>query len=96
MLNINIPLDEVIEIFKVEIKSAIAEAINQVHSVEDANVSEQLLTRKEACDLLGISLPTLAKHIASGKLPYSRIGKKVLFDKSTLLSSLSKKGGKNG
>lgn len=46
-----------------------------------------LLSRKEACSLLGISLPTLSKYVASGKLPYSRIGKKILFDKALLLQS---------
>lgn len=54
-----------------------------------------LLTRKEACSLLGISLPTLSKYVASGKLPYLKIGKKLLFDKKLMLIALQNKGGKN-
>jgi|GEM_PF-1321788 len=52
---------------------------------DNSNEQNELLTRKQACQLLGVSLPTLSKYVASGKLPYSRIGKKILFDRVALL-----------
>ncbi|WP_231489852.1 helix-turn-helix domain-containing protein [Pedobacter sp. Leaf170] len=87
MFTINIPLEELIEVFKEQLKNAIAETVNQTPLVLDVKNSEELLTRKQACALLDISLPTLSKYVASGKLPYSRIGKKILFDKNALLKA---------
>lgn len=54
---------------------------------DNSDEQDELLTRKQACQLLGISLPTLSKYVRSGKLPYLRIGKKILFDKVALLKA---------
>jgi excisionase family DNA binding protein len=51
--------------------------------------SEQTkLTRKEACDKLKISLPTLSNHIHSGKIKAQRIGRRILIPESEIESFL--------
>jgi excisionase family DNA binding protein len=41
-------------------------------------------SRKEAAAKLGVSLPTLAKKMHSGKLQYKKLGKRVLFTEAHL------------
>ena len=91
VLTINIPLESLFIELEEKIEAAICKAI-KAHSevINNNNIQVDLLSRKEACLLLGISLPTLSKYVASGKLPHSRIGKKVLFDKNLVFESLSK------
>jgi excisionase family DNA binding protein len=47
-------------------------------------MEERLLTRREACERLRCSMPTLARMIQRGELPVVRVGRRVLLRESTL------------
>lgn len=55
--------------------------------VEKPNDSE-LITRFEAADLLGISLPTLSAYSKSGRVKSYRIGSRVRYKRSEVLNAL--------
>ena len=47
---------------------------------------KELLTRKEAMDLLNCSHATLYRYQRDKEVPYSKVGNKVLFNRSELLN----------
>lgn len=51
---------------------------------------DELVTRQEAANLLGISLPTLHHYSKHGVVPAYRIGSRVRFKKTELLDCLKK------
>jgi excisionase family DNA binding protein len=61
--------------------------------------SDELLTSKQSAKLYGISLVTLHKWKISGKVKFYRIGSRIRFKRSELLSALQtptkRKGGRN-
>ncbi len=75
------------KIIKESIKEAI-QKLNFYNSSEQEIVEDKLLTRKQVAALLNISLPTLTKYMIEGKLQYSRIGRKALFDKTRILENI--------
>ena len=46
------------------------------------------LTRKEVCELLNISMPTLSRYISKKLIVAQRIGNRILIDESKLKQSL--------
>lgn len=50
--------------------------------------SETLLSKQEACDLLGVTMNTLSKHIKNGTIPAYGIGSRVVLKYTEVLSSL--------
>jgi excisionase family DNA binding protein len=52
---------------------------------------EPLLSKSQCAELLGISLPTLAKMIKDRTLTPIKVGKRFKFQKSQLLNFLNKK-----
>jgi excisionase family DNA binding protein len=62
------------EAFKEELK----EILKQQEKADDYDV---LLSRKEVAELLKVSLITISKYQRAGKLPYSRLGRRVYFRK---------------
>lgn len=49
---------------------------------------EQLITRKETAQLLGISLPTLNEYSKKGIIPAYYLGSRVRYKKSEILDAL--------
>ena len=47
-------------------------------------MDERLLTRREVCERLRCSIPTLDRMITRGDLPVVRIGRRVLLRESTV------------
>jgi excisionase family DNA binding protein len=47
-------------------------------------MDEQLLNKREVCERLRCSLPTLDRMISRGELPVVRVGRRVLFRESTI------------
>ncbi|HVI43495.1 MAG TPA: helix-turn-helix domain-containing protein [Chitinophaga sp.] len=87
-----------------ELKGMIAEAVNNeltkhLNPVNPQPTGNELLTRKEAAKILGISLPTLLDFTKSGKITGYRIGTRVRYKRSELeqslkqIQSVKKKGG---
>ncbi len=52
--------------------------------------NDLLITRQEAANLLGLSLPTLGTYTNEGKIQSYRIGTRIRYKKDELLNSLSK------
>ncbi|TAL70492.1 MAG: helix-turn-helix domain-containing protein [Bacteroidetes bacterium] len=77
-----------------ELKLIISEALNEheLTKLTGKQLPEQsqkiFLTRKQLCEKLNISLPTLWKHMKQGILPYVRIGRKIIFDEEIVFKTL--------
>lgn len=52
---------------------------------EDAKSEGELITRKEACSMLKISLPTLDKYSKNSTLKSYTVGNRVLYKKGELI-----------
>ena len=70
-----------------DLKEIIREVIREELNPKD---EKELLNFKETCEFLGCSASTLNRWKAEGKVPYRKMGKRVFFLKSELLSSLNK------
>lgn len=57
----------------------------------ESSSNNVLLTRDQACDFLQCSSTTLYYHMRDGGLPYSRLGRKLLFSKAALIEFISVK-----
>lgn len=58
----------------------ISEAVAKFQHPSAPQNQIKYLTKSEIASLLNISLPTLTKYMREGKLPFRRIGRRVLFD----------------
>ncbi len=77
-----------------DLKDLIAEAVNQelakhLPPANQSPCSNELLTRREAARLLGISLPTLLDYTKQGKITGYRLGTRVRYKRSELEQSLT-------
>ncbi len=64
--------------------------LNTAPPIDPFPAKEDLITRKEAAELLHISCTTLQLWTKEGKLPFYRIGRKVFYRRSEVLISLKK------
>jgi excisionase family DNA binding protein len=51
-------------------------------------LSKHFLSRKETAEILSVSLPTLARRLADGSIPYIKLGGRVLIP-AEFLTNLS-------
>jgi len=78
------------EQLKNEISNEILDRITPLlQSVNKPTPTTELLTRKEASRLLGVSLPTLLDWTKTGKVTGYRIASRVRYKRSELENSLS-------
>lgn len=68
----------------------LAEALakHQHKPQEYKSISNDLLTRKQVCDLLNITLTTLWKHTRSGKFKSFGVGKRVYYSREQILEAV--------
>ena len=85
------PLQSVGEIISDALRHEIAA---QIAVALDRSPSE-ILDRRQVCDLLKISLPTLKKRTDDGVIFCTRIGRRVLFERSQIDALLQSKGVQN-
>ncbi len=89
MLNIiftSLPLEQL----KNEISNEILDKITPIlQGVNKSSPNTEFLTRKEASNLLGVSLPTLLDWTKTGKVTGYRIASRVRYKRSELENSLS-------
>ena len=52
---------------------------------------ERPLTVKEMCGFLGVTEATIIRWRAKGKIPYMKLGSRVLFSKSAVIKALEQK-----
>lgn len=69
------------------IKSAVSSALKDFHALSKPD--NTLLTQKQACELLKISLPTLILWKSKGLIPYSQINRKIYFKKNDVLHAIA-------
>lgn len=83
--------------FKDFIKESLLETLNGLNLLKAENVkpNNEVLTRKQTADFLGISLPTLHQLTIGGHLKSFRIGRSVRYYSADVYASLVpvKKGG---
>jgi excisionase family DNA binding protein len=72
------------------IEGAVQRTLNQLLNKESQSQNEELVTREQAANLLGISLPTLHHYSKHGIIPAYRIGSRVRFKRGELLDCLKK------
>jgi len=74
-----------------ELKKLISETVQeQIEHIQQPPPKTELLTRKEAAEILGVSLPTLHYWTKDGKVPAYRIGNRVRYKRNEVLNSLRK------
>jgi excisionase family DNA binding protein len=73
-----------------EIKEALKEElkVSKLVSEKEDVANDDYLTRQEACKFIRCSLATLYNYQKAGRLPCLKIGRKVLFKKSDLISAM--------
>lgn len=82
----SLPLEQL----KFEISQEILDRITPLlQSVNKPTPTTELLTRKEASRLLGVSLPTLLDWTKTGKITGYRIASRVRYKRTDLENSLS-------
>lgn len=82
----SLPLEQL----KIEISQEILDRITPIlQSVNNSTPTTELLTRKEASKLLGVSLPTLLDWTNTGKIIGYRIASRVRYKRSELENSLA-------
>jgi len=80
-----------LEQFKTEISEDVFYKIAPlIQSVQQPVKETELLTRKEAAKLLGVSLPTILDWTKTGKIIGYRISSRIRYKRSDLENSLSK------
>ena len=69
-----------------DIRSVLTEVLSEVGlcNGKDWNKDNQLLTVQEAAKMLRVSAATVRTKMKAGEIPYQKIGKKALFNKSNL------------
>lgn len=76
--------------FKAYLKTSVKEALQENHSVPTAsNNSEDFLTIQQASEYTHIPLATLYDYTHKKKIPYNKVGKKLLFNKKELTDWIS-------
>lgn len=72
------------------ITRAVEHSLSQLLNKNSNDHNDELVTRKQAASLLGISLPTLHDYTKRGVIPTYRIGSRVRFKKVEIIDCLQK------
>jgi len=76
-----------------ELKELIKSSLQEVIAENEPNKQrKELLTFKEVTSLLGISASTLNNYKRDGKIPFHRIGGRILFKYAEIVKSLENSG----
>jgi excisionase family DNA binding protein len=76
------------------ISSILNEYISQTQFLANTTqnpLDNELLSVKELCQFLKISKPTLFKKMKDGTIPYTRIGRRILFKRNEVINSLKRR-----
>ena len=88
MKHIFLSEDELIALLQSCIRPIIQQELSCMAPAIQVNDKSDFLSRKQASELLGISLPTLGDYIKKGKVKAYRIGRRVRLKQSEIESSL--------
>ena len=82
----SLPLDEM----EVMITRAVRESISKLATQQPTDNQSELITRKQAAQMLNLSLPTLREYTVRGIVPSYRVGSRVRYKKSEVINCLTK------
>jgi excisionase family DNA binding protein len=82
-------LDFPLQAIQIALGEVVKQEIQKHFQQQDALKETELLTRKQAAKLLGISLPTLLEWTKSGTITGYRIASRIRYKKDELENSLS-------
>ena len=82
---IQITAEQLTELINSSIKTHLSEALAPLSQTQTA-----LLSKKEAKQLLGVTMNTLDKHIKNGTIPAYGLGARLMFKKDEVLASLTR------
>lgn len=85
--NVSIDGEELKRIVKEAVKEALHEQSEMLHNPNN----EELLTQKQAAELLQVTTATIIRWQRIGELPVTRVGRSVRYRKSDLLGLKDKK-----
>ena len=80
-----ITIDELATVIQMTVKRE----FETIHNSQKPEPNNDYLSRKETCQILGISLPTLNDYTKKGLVPSYRIGARIRYKKEEVLNSLS-------
>lgn len=91
-------MQKMILINEAELRTLIGDELkNFAPFVSNKQENEQPINQQEICRFLDITEPTLIRWRKKGKIPFLKIGSRILYQKSAVLAALeNKKGGSNG
>ncbi len=89
-------MEPLIVIGREELQTLIIDSVNACLKYFPDNPStttEKPITRRELCEFLGVTEPTVIRWEKRGKIPVMRIGSAVRYDRAAVIKALEKKGG---
>lgn len=90
-------MQKIILINEAELRILIGDELkNFAPLVSNKQENEQPINQQEICHFLNITEPTLIRWRKKGKIPFLKIGSRVLYQKSAVLAALENKKGGNG
>jgi excisionase family DNA binding protein len=82
-----IPLSELATV----IQTTVQREFERIHNSQTPQPENEYITRKETCQILGISLPTLNDYSKRGLLPSYRIGSRIRYKKEEVFNSINER-----
>ena len=82
----NLPVEEIEGI----ITRAVRDSIYTLAAQQPVDNHSELITRKQAAQMLNLSLPTLREYTVRGIVPSYRVGSRVRYKKSEVVNCLTK------
>ena len=80
--------NELQEDIRLIVKKELEEIFGKLKVFPEAEPTPELITRKETCNILGISLPTLNEWTKNGVIPAQRIGSRIRYLRTDVYASL--------
>jgi excisionase family DNA binding protein len=82
----NMPIEEIEGI----ISRVVRESISTLAAQQPVDNQSELITRKQAAQMLNLSLPTLREYTVRGIVPSYRVGSRVRYKKIEVINCLTK------
>ena len=93
---INVSLPELLEEVDKIVQLAVQNAIKLMSANMKKHQEPIYLSRQEVCDKLGISYPTLHRHVNSGLFSCMKVGRRSYFDEKQIENAMVKLNAKGG
>lgn len=82
---------DLLEKFDTQMRCAVKDGLSELSTKQGKSTRINYITRKEVCEMLHISYPTLHRLVNRGVLPCMKIGRRSLFDLSVVRAAIVKR-----